>query len=229
MEIGLRAGWAGIALGLATIGCPALAAQDQAPPSTTDRGILTVQDAIMALQRADAKTRSTPVRVLGNPGGFFGAAAYPPEAMRANEQGRSVVRVEVDAKGYPTACSVFSSSGSSALDQATCRIATTRMQFSAARDEKGRAIAGQYTLPVRWVLPVASLPKAVNSSMETQIAVGTDGAVESCTDSATGSLGGGPCAIWPVGRKIIAPPMRDGRPVKAHIVISMDVVTSLDP
>ncbi|MES2044931.1 MAG: energy transducer TonB [Pseudomonadota bacterium] len=101
-----------------------------------------------------AKDKSEPAHVLGNAGSFFGADAYPPEAIRAEEQGRSVAKVAIDANGIATGCTTAVSSGSASLDATTCSIAMTKLHYVAARDSRGRAVAGSYTLPVRWVLPV---------------------------------------------------------------------------
>ena len=89
----------------------------------------------------------------GNPGQYFGTDNYPPSAVRAGESGRVVAKLSVGTDGRVTACSVTSSSGSSALDQATCRIAQSRVKFTPAKDDSGAPIASVFTLPVRWVLP----------------------------------------------------------------------------
>lgn len=89
----------------------------------------------------------------GNPGQFFGADNYPPSAIRAEEQGRVVAKLTVGTDGRVTDCVVTTSSNSSALDQATCRIAKSRVRFTPAIDAAGNPVASSYTLPVRWVLP----------------------------------------------------------------------------
>lgn len=93
------------------------------------------------------------VALRGNPGAYFGSDAYPADAMRAGEQGRTVARLGIDPSGTPIACAIETSSGSRSLDAATCTIALRRVQFTPARDAEGRAIASTYRLPVRWVLP----------------------------------------------------------------------------
>jgi protein TonB len=89
----------------------------------------------------------------GNPGQYFGADNYPPSAIRAEEQGRVVAKLTVGTDGRVTDCVVTTSSNSSALDQATCRIARARVRFTPAQDAAGSPITSSYTLPVRWVLP----------------------------------------------------------------------------
>ncbi|MFA5966169.1 MAG: TonB family protein [Sphingomonas sp.] len=102
-----------------------------------------------------AKDKSAPARLVGNAGSFFGADAYPPEAIRAAEEGRVVATVAVDAAGAPTGCATATSSGSASLDAKTCAIAMANLHFTPALDSGGRPTSGSYTLAVRWVLPAA--------------------------------------------------------------------------
>lgn len=91
--------------------------------------------------------------VRGNPGTAFGDDAYPPDAIRAGEQGRTTALLRIDASGTPISCAIKTSSGSPSLDAATCSIALRRARFDPAREAQGKAISSTYTLPVRWVLP----------------------------------------------------------------------------
>lgn len=100
----------------------------------------------------DAPRLARPAQAL-DLGRWFGADNYPPSAIRAREQGRVIAIVSVDATGHPTACRIDVSTGSPALDDGTCHIALTKGRFEPARDAKGRAIAAETILPVRWVLP----------------------------------------------------------------------------
>ncbi|HEY0411628.1 MAG TPA: energy transducer TonB [Allosphingosinicella sp.] len=78
---------------------------------------------------------------------------YPLEAMRAAESGTVSFRLDVDAAGAVTGCTVTASSGSARLDQATCDILTARARFAPARDTQGRPIASTWSSRFRWVLP----------------------------------------------------------------------------
>lgn len=91
--------------------------------------------------------------VQGNPGRFFGPDAYPPAAIRAEAQGRVVAALTVGPDGRVAGCTVTTSSGNSDLDDATCRIARSKVRFTPAKDDAGNATSSSYTLPVRWVLP----------------------------------------------------------------------------
>lgn len=113
--------------------------------------------------RPDAGSARPPVPIVdrtlagaklrGNPGQWFGEDAYPADAIRAGEQGRTVAKLGIDASGTPISCAIMKSSGSRSLDAATCTIALRRVQFDPPRDANGRAIASDFVLPVRWVLP----------------------------------------------------------------------------
>ena len=89
----------------------------------------------------------------GNPGIWFGNDAYPSDAIRLNQQGRTVARLSIDATGTPRDCIVATSSRSTSLDMTTCSILMKRARFRPARDRNGVATVGDYTVPVRWVLP----------------------------------------------------------------------------
>ena len=91
--------------------------------------------------------------VQGNPGRFFGPDAYPPAAIRAEAQGRVVAALTVGPDGRVSGCTVTTSSGNGDLDDATCRIARSKVRFTPAKDDAGNATSSSYTLPVRWVLP----------------------------------------------------------------------------
>lgn len=78
---------------------------------------------------------------------------YPPAAIRAEEQGTVAIAVAVDADGRVSSCTVTQSSGSAALDQATCRLYAKRARFDAARDDGGARVASTYRDRVRWQLP----------------------------------------------------------------------------
>lgn len=89
----------------------------------------------------------------GNVGSYFSTDSYPPEAIRAQAQGRVVARLSVGTDGRVSDCTVTSSSGNDSLDSTTCRIAKSRVRFTPAKDDSGSPIASSYTLPVKWVLP----------------------------------------------------------------------------
>ena len=84
---------------------------------------------------------------------YFGTPDYPPEALRAREQGVVHYGVIVAPSGRVQACAVTRSSGSAALDAATCAIFFTRVRYTPARDAAGRPVIGQDVGHVTWRLP----------------------------------------------------------------------------
>lgn len=84
---------------------------------------------------------------------YFGTPDYPPDALRAREQGVVYYAVIVAPSGRVQACAVTRSSGSAALDAATCAIFFTRVRYTPAKDAAGRAVIGQDMGHVTWRLP----------------------------------------------------------------------------
>lgn len=81
---------------------------------------------------------------------------YPEAAIDALEQGAVTVGLAVTPEGRVGACQIVRSSGSVALDTATCRILTRRARFRPARDATGRVVADRVEQRIRWDLD--SLP-----------------------------------------------------------------------
>ncbi|HYD36402.1 MAG TPA: energy transducer TonB, partial [Allosphingosinicella sp.] len=55
--------------------------------------------------------------------------------------------------GRVTDCTVTASSGSAALDSATCRLMKQRARFTPARDSDGHPTSDSVSNAIRWVLP----------------------------------------------------------------------------
>ncbi|API58343.1 energy transducer TonB [Tardibacter chloracetimidivorans] len=78
---------------------------------------------------------------------------YPGSAQRAGEEGTTGIRVQVNADGRVESCTVTQSSGSSTLDDATCRLYSRRGRFTPAKDTEGNAIPATYNDRIRWQIP----------------------------------------------------------------------------
>lgn len=78
---------------------------------------------------------------------------YPKAAIDAEEQGTVGFAVAVGSDGKATGCRVTRSSGSTTLDQATCRIVLERAKFQPARDQQGKAVADLVKGRIMWRLP----------------------------------------------------------------------------
>lgn len=87
------------------------------------------------------------------PGGLWWKADdYPSAAQASGEEGDAIARLDVDATGKVTGCAVVVSSGSAALDDATCKISLERGRLRPAIGADGHPIAAFRIMPVRWRL-----------------------------------------------------------------------------
>lgn len=94
-----------------------------------------------------------PRRARANLSSYFSADDYPAAALRTGAQGTTGFRLTIAADGRVTNCAVISSSGSAALDQATCRILRSRARYTPARGGGGNATGGTDSGRVTWRLP----------------------------------------------------------------------------
>lgn len=92
-------------------------------------------------------------RARGNPGSWVTDSDYPSSALRAEESGTTGFRLEIGTNGRVTSCTVTSSSGSSALDAATCRLIRSRARFTPAKDSSGNPTTDTYSNRIQWRLP----------------------------------------------------------------------------
>jgi periplasmic protein TonB len=92
-------------------------------------------------------------RARANLGSYVSNADYPDTAIRNEEQGTTRFRLLVGPDGRVTDCAVTGSSGSSALDAATCRLMKARARFTPARDSSGNPTSDSVASTIRWVLP----------------------------------------------------------------------------
>jgi protein TonB len=94
--------------------------------------------------------RVEPKSAVGSLQGLIRSDDYPPSALDREEQGTLSVSLSVGANGRVSGCSVASSSGSKTLDQATCRILTSRAKFTPARDSSGNPTTGTVSQRITW-------------------------------------------------------------------------------
>ena len=88
-----------------------------------------------------------------NPGSWATNDDYPSAALRAEEEGVTGFRLTVGTDGRVSECSVTSSSGSSTLDAATCKLITRRARFTPAKDADGNPVTDTYSNRIRWQIP----------------------------------------------------------------------------
>ncbi|MEA3000001.1 MAG: periplasmic protein TonB [Sphingomonadales bacterium] len=94
-----------------------------------------------------------PARAKANLSSLFSDEDYPASALRNNESGTTGFRLQVGPNGRVTGCQVTSSSGSSALDAATCRLLTSRARFNPARDSSGQPTSDSVSNRIVWRIP----------------------------------------------------------------------------
>ena len=78
---------------------------------------------------------------------------YPMSALANREAGRVEFRLDVGDNGRVTGCTITRSSGSSALDSATCMILRRRARYTPARDSSGMPVGYWLEDGVEWRLP----------------------------------------------------------------------------
>ena len=94
-----------------------------------------------------------PARARANLASYVSNDDYPDSAIRNEEQGTTGFRLDVGPDGRVSNCTVTSSSGSSALDSATCRLMRSRARFTPATNSTGAKVSDSVSSRIRWVLP----------------------------------------------------------------------------
>lgn len=134
---------------------PVVEVVTQAPPPPT----------VVSVPRPPVISAPPPPAVVAAPSQAVGASPkgrranwittedYPGSAQRAGEEGTTAIKVQIDEEGRVTSCSVTGSSGSAALDDATCKLYQRRARFNPAKDAAGNPMATTYNDRVRWQLP----------------------------------------------------------------------------
>ena len=84
---------------------------------------------------------------------LIGPEDYPASALRFGEEGSLRVALDVGVDGRVSGCTILRSSGSSALDGATCRILRSRARFTPARDSTGSPAPSRFEQEIAWTLP----------------------------------------------------------------------------
>ncbi len=91
-----------------------------------------------------------PARARANLASYVSNDDYPASALRNEEEGTTGFRLTVGPDGRVTNCSVTASSGSAALDSATCRLMRSRARFTPARDSNGQPTTDSVSSRIRW-------------------------------------------------------------------------------
>ncbi len=96
---------------------------------------------------------SRPAQSMVNPPSLFAPADYPAEALSRRSHGSTTYRLRVSEAGRASSCDIERSSGSAALDQATCQVMLSRSRFRPALDAAGRPVPDNFVGTIRWILP----------------------------------------------------------------------------
>lgn len=180
-----------------------------------------------ALAQPAAAREPTPGEPAGNPGDWVTTNDYPAEALRASQEGTVHFRVDYDASGIPTGCTVTVSSGVQVLDDTTCRLIVTRARFTPGADAKGKAAAGSWTNSVRWVIPKVDQPPPAAMTGTVSFIVGVDGTPSDCRfENVSGSaLGNEDKVKMPCGAGDKFKPYIDaaGKPVAKRVRVTQIV------
>ena len=96
---------------------------------------------------------SQTAKARGDLHSYFSTDDYPASSLRNNEQGTTGVRITVGTDGRVADCQVTQSSGSSALDAATCTIIRRRAKYTPAKNDDGSAAMGSDSVRIKWVVP----------------------------------------------------------------------------
>lgn len=89
----------------------------------------------------------------GSPQSWVTDDDYPAAALRAEQAGTVGFRLDVDATGKVSNCTVTASSGSSLLDTTACSLLKRRARFTPAEDASGNKIPAPFNSRITWKIP----------------------------------------------------------------------------
>lgn len=95
----------------------------------------------------EVKTPAQPVR---DPVTWVSPDDYPRESRIAGDRGQAVARLDIDAVGVVTGCSIVQSSGADLLDNVTCTVLRKRARFHPARDAADKPVPTIWIQRFRW-------------------------------------------------------------------------------
>lgn len=122
------------------------------PPVVAAPVAVALPPAPVAAPPAPPPPKPVPGTPRGNPGNWVTPNDYPSRALREERTGTTGFRLDYDASGKPTNCTITRSSGSSDLDDATCANLMRRGRFKPGT-VNGQPVGGSYSNSVRWVMP----------------------------------------------------------------------------
>lgn len=145
---------------------------------------------LMAMAAATNAPPDKPYRMLvpiGNQRTWFQPGDYPAIAIAQKAEGAVHFSVNIGSGGKPTACRITKSSGSDALDAATCKALMERAQFHPLIDKKGKPTTAVFDQVVRWRLPARGTAEISDGTFAAHAIINPSGDVVECTMSGSGS------------------------------------------
>lgn len=164
---------------------------------------------------------------------------YPDAAIQAREEGQVETRFVVGVDGRVSNCRVTRSSGSTALDQTTCRLIEERFRWTPARDAQGNPVTEERGWQQTWWLerrsdgltapvlrrrglsgenyPAAVRSLSVRGAIDLALQLDTRGRVTGCsvtTSSGIEDIDRAWCDFV-IRRYRFTPALRNGRPIRS--------------
>jgi len=100
-----------------------------------------------------ARPAFTPRRAVARNGNWITDDDYPRRALVDNAEGSASYRLVIGTNGRVASCELTGTTGNRALDDATCRLITSRARFEPATDQSGAKVVGTFSGSVRWEIP----------------------------------------------------------------------------
>ncbi|MCM8556273.1 energy transducer TonB [Sphingomicrobium sediminis] len=116
------------------------------------RTLLAERDRRVRLTYSLAGFGPMPHKLLSSPI-FIRDGDYPARALRAELTGRVTISWTVGTTGRVNNCEIHESSGSSILDEASCRLAERRLRYIPARNEAGETIESRGWTSILFQIP----------------------------------------------------------------------------
>jgi protein TonB len=92
-------------------------------------------------------------KARGSQSNWVRQSDYPSLAIHQGHEGLTKVRLEINALGKVTRCTITAGSGHDELDSAACAKLSDRARFDPASDTSGAKTEGTFSTSVRWQLP----------------------------------------------------------------------------
>lgn len=93
-----------------------------------------------------------------NPSLWFADGDYPVSAIRAEQEGRVGVLLEIAIDGRVDSCSTLSTSRVEPLDRVSCRILVRRARFTPALGKDRKPAPDRWNASIDWKLPTDLVP-----------------------------------------------------------------------